>query len=258
MIRYILVDDEPKTLARVKARIDNISKDYQLQHIASYNSSLKASQEIEADSYDLLIVDFEMPVYNGIELAQKIAQNKKIVFLTSTTNNEKLVINSLDISGYLSKPFDIDEFILILKNKILGKISQKSAEIKIQHLTLTIGKLKEIRMNLSDVFYITTALIPEGITEKGKNAEKPQKNCVHFFGANDNILFEDIRINIKDVDTQLSTFGFVKISQQTIINLNHVKEKDHLNLHLYSTSHDFEISPKEKNNVTNMINEHLN
>lgn len=256
MIRYILVDDDPNILARVKSKLEAISQDYGLKHIASYHSSLKASQEIDVDSYDLLIVDFEMPVYNGIELAQKIAQDKKIVFLTSTTNNAELVINSLDVSGYLNKPFDIDEFILILKNRILGKIEQQNSKLEKQHLTLPIGKLKEIRINPFDVFYITTALIPKGITEKERNAEKPQKNCVHFFGANDKILFEDVRINIKDVDTQLRPYGFVKISQQTIVNLNHVKEKNHLNLHLYRTCHGFEISTKEKDKVTDMINQH--
>ena len=173
MIRYILVDDAPKTLEKVKEKIDSISKDFDLQHIDSYNSSKKAFENIQEDDYDLLIVDFEMPVYNGIELAQKVASNKKIIFLTSTTDNERLVINSLDISGYLSKPFEIEEFKNILKNKIIGKVNSNSLYYKKEIIAITTSETQDIIVYPDKTFYITTSR-----NIKGKQSKK---NYIHFF-----------------------------------------------------------------------------
>lgn len=238
MIRYILVDDEPKTLERVKIKIDTISKDYQLQHVKSYNSSKLAFENIKESDFDLLIVDFEMPVYNGLELAQKIAPNKKIIFLTSTTNNEKRIINKLDISGYLSKPFDLEEFQDILKNKILGKINSLRLHKKEGLITLRIGTNKDVRFLPESVYYISTS--------KNINGEQPNKNYVHIYGKNDTLIFKNVRKNINELIGELSDFNFEKINQSTIINMSHIKERDNANINLFDSKETFEVTAKEK------------
>lgn len=237
MIRYILVDDHPKILERVKSKIDSIANDYQLKHVSSFNSSKKAYEEINADDYDLLIVDFEMPVYNGIELAQKIATNKKIVFLTSTIDNEKRAINSLDISGYLNKPFDIDEFEVILKNKIIGK-TNSSILPRTKHITLHIGAHKDVRFLQDQAYYISTSRNIKGT--------QPNKNCVHIYGKNDNVLFANVRISISALHKELTNDNFEKISQSTIINMAHIKERDNTNISLFDCKESFEVTDKEK------------
>lgn len=237
MIRYILVDDNPKVLERVKAKIDAIDNDYQLEHIDSYSSSKKAFEEVNEADYDLLIVDYEMPVYNGIELAKKIATNKKIIFLTSTSNNEKKAINSLDVSGYLSKPFELEEFLDILKNKIIGKIHNKITK-KNDFITLAIGSNKDIRFTPDKVYYISSS--------KNINGEHAVKNYVHFYGKNDELLFKNVRGRIKDLMKELSHYNFEKITQSTIINMSHVKERDNTNISLFDCKQPFEITKKEK------------
>ncbi|WP_452226473.1 LytR/AlgR family response regulator transcription factor [Lacinutrix cladophorae] len=257
MIRYILVDDEPKTLKRVKTKIDRIAKDYELKHIASYDSSKKAFQEINEDAYDLLIVDFEMPVYNGMELAQKIATNKKIVFLTATTDNEKRVINRLDISGYLSKPFDIEEFEDILKHKVIGKIETKKTYTKGNVFMLPVSKTKNIGIYPADIYIISSALISTGkqiLNKTEIKAKKPEDNNVHLYGKDSEILFPDIRITISKLETLLKDLGFAKINQSTLVNINYIKNIDNRNLELYDCKEPLEISVKEKTLFLNIIN----
>ena len=258
MIRYILVDDNPNILDRVKTEIDKLSKDYELQHIKSYDSSRKAYEEINEEDFDLLIVDFEMPVYNGIELAQKTAANKKIIFLTSTTDNEKKVINSLDISGYLSKPFDSEEFETILKNKVIGKINNKKTYQKGDLVMLPISKNKNMGIYPEDIYFISSALISTGhklVNGKQVKVEKPEGNLVHFYGKNSEVIFEDIRITISDLEAKLSYLGFRKINQSILVNTNYIRNIDNRNLELYYCKEPFEISPKEKtlflNNIIN-------
>ncbi|PKH52155.1 hypothetical protein CXF68_16300 [Tenacibaculum sp. Bg11-29] len=236
MIRYILVDDNPKILEKVKAKISTIANDYELDHIASFSSSKKAFEEVNEAGYDLLIVDFDMPVYNGIELAQKIATNKKIIFLTSTTNNEKLIINNLDISGYLSKPFEIDEFKCILKNKIIGKIKPKINTRK--NISLEKGSSNYV-FNPEDAFYITTAKIGN---------EQSKKNYVSIYGKNDTVLIANIRFTITELSEKLRGYNFQKISKSTLVNLNHVKSTIGKEIKFHHSKQIFEMTDNEKPN----------
>lgn len=238
MIRYILVDDDPNILERVKTKIDSLPKEYELQHKKSFDSSKKAYQEINEDDFDLLIVDFEMPVYNGIELAQKIANGKKIIFLTGESNREKQVINNLDISGYLSKPFDIEEFEAIIKNKIIGKVRTVKTYSQSDLMTLNLGSKRDIRFKAEQVYYITTSI--------NINGEKPDKNYVHIYGKNDKVIFRNVRISINELNQILAHYNFKKNNQSTIINMAHVNERDNSNISLFDTKETFEITAKEK------------
>jgi DNA-binding LytR/AlgR family response regulator len=231
MIRYIIVDDNPKVLEKVKAKIDTVAHEYELEHIASFNSSKKAFQEVNQADFDLLIVDFEMPVYNGIELAKKIANDKKIIFLTSTTDNEKLVINNLDISGYLSKPFEIEEFQQILKNKIFGKINIETKFKKGDRLTIAIGPTQDIGFYPDETFYIRTNI---------------SKNYVDFYGEQDKIKVTKVRITIKELSEKLKPYGFEKINQSTIVNLSKINKRYNKILTLVNCEEEFMIGDNEK------------
>jgi CheY-like chemotaxis protein len=237
MIRYLLVDDEPKTSEFVKEKIDSIANDYDLKHVASYSSSKQAYEEVNPSDFDLLIVDFEMPVYNGLELAAKIASDKKIIFLTSTTQNEKKVINTLDISGYMSKPFDIEELQIILKNKIIGKINRTFQKGDL--ITLSSGKNKDIGLFPDKTYYISNS-------RNSKNKHTPKPNYVAIYGKNDTLDFKNIRSSINELAEKLNCYGFEKINSSTIINTAFIKERDNKNLKLQNTSETFVISDTHK------------
>ncbi|WP_298517543.1 response regulator [uncultured Kordia sp.] len=237
-IRYILVDDDLKTIQFVKTKIDRIAADYELEHIASYTSSKKAYEEVKPDSFDVLLVDFQMPVYNGIQLAEKIAASKKIIFLTSTTGKQAEIINNLEITGYLSKPFELEEFEKILQKKVIGKINTSSFLQNDTYLSIPIGTNKDIGISPEQVFYISKA--------RNRNSEQPKKNCVHIYGKNDVIIHKDVRLTIAKFSELLAPYKFEKISQNTIINMSHIKERDNRNIELYHTQETFEVTEKEK------------
>jgi len=245
MIRYIIVDDDPKVLDWVKNKIDTIAPFFELQHIKSYDSSKKAYENVDVAGFDLLIVDYEMPVYNGIELAQKIAENKKIIFLTSTINNGPKMMNALDVSGYMSKPFDIDEFQDVLKKKVIGKINKNQIAQEHQTITLNIGVNKDIRFTPDQLYYASTSRTSIG--------EQPNKNCVHFYGKNDTILFKNVRISINELQNILAPYNYEKIKQSTIINSKYLKERDNSNLQLHDCKETFEITFKQKSSLISKL-----
>lgn len=241
MIKYILVDDEPKILERVKRKIDTIAKDYDLVHVASYSSSKKAYEELENKDYDLLIVDFEMPAYSGMELAEKVASDKKIVFLTSTVDNEQRVINTLDIAGYLSKPLELEKFEVILKNKIIGKINKTKISSKNNVITLKVGVNKDIGFYPERTYYIRTS----------------KKNCINFYGKHDELLEKNVRVNVNTLIKKLKYYNFEKINQGTIINAGHLKHRDNKDLSLQDCKETFKISDSEKEGFINKLRKSL-
>lgn len=70
--------------------------------------------------FHLLIIDIQLPGMNGFELAEKIiSENDTIPFLFLTARNEKKDrLRGLKIGAddYISKPFDIDELVLRIRN----------------------------------------------------------------------------------------------------------------------------------------------
>ncbi|MGO4912044.1 LytR/AlgR family response regulator transcription factor [Leeuwenhoekiella sp. W20_SRS_FM14] len=230
MIRYILVDDDQKTLERVKVKIDSIAKDYDLKHIANYSSSKAAAESITQDSYDLLIVDFEMPVFNGLELAEKIAVGKKVIFLTSTKDNEKRVINAIDIAGYLTKPFEIQEFENVLKKKILINYNTAKNHQNTQNYFLSVSKNRDINIVLDKVYYI----------------RKGRQNYVNVYGYKDEIIFKNVRRTISDLAKELECLNFITINQSVIVNKNWIKERDNSYVELFDCKESFEIKQSFK------------
>ena len=184
-----------------------------------------------------------MPVFNGIELAKRIAQNNQVIFLTSTTDNEKLVINAINIVGYLNKPFDVNEFIVILKNKIVGKQNRGTSPKK--SLDIQISITRDIRFKPESAYYITTI--------RNHKGEHPEKNCVHIYGKDDTLLFKNVRKSINWLYMQLEMHHFEKISQSTIINMSHIKERDNVNLELYDCGENFEIKSSFKQSIITKI-----
>jgi DNA-binding response OmpR family regulator len=77
---------------------------------------------LHKNKYDILLIDVSMPEMDGFELANHILKiNKHTPFLFLTARNEKKDrLHGLKIGAddYISKPFDVDELVLRIKNII--------------------------------------------------------------------------------------------------------------------------------------------
>lgn len=75
--------------------------------------------------YSLVIIDIQLPDFNGFELARKIVtHDKNAYFLFLTARKEKKDrILGLDMGAmdYITKPFDIDELVLRIRNIVRRK-----------------------------------------------------------------------------------------------------------------------------------------
>lgn len=76
-------------------------------------------------TYSLVIIDIQLPDFNGFDLAQKIvAHDKNAYFLFLTARKEKkdrLLGLDMGAMDYITKPFDIDELVLRIRNIVRRK-----------------------------------------------------------------------------------------------------------------------------------------
>lgn len=82
----------------------------------------EAVQLAEGNSFDLILMDLEMPVMDGLEAAKAIRQleayhSVPIIALTAHSLPEKLrEIAAAGMNGYVVKPFDIDKLRAVLQS----------------------------------------------------------------------------------------------------------------------------------------------
>src|SRR4029078_8279251 len=79
--RILIVDDETDVVIPLKFGLEVNGF-----VVETYNNPLKALSDFRANSYDLLLLDIEMPEMNGFELysrLQQIDHNVKICFITA-------------------------------------------------------------------------------------------------------------------------------------------------------------------------------
>lgn len=100
-----------------------------LECLTTYENEVKASKNKQANPYDAVILDYEMPKKNGFETAKEILSmmpNQKILFITAFGDE---ILTKMDFKGnnvgLIQKPFNS----LDLINKVEG-FSQLNDGIK--------------------------------------------------------------------------------------------------------------------------------
>ena len=105
-VNILIVDDEPRNLDVLESIL--YRPDYRLVRATSANDALL--KLVDGD-FAVLVLDINMPVMNGIDLANLIKQRKKtqripILFLTAYYQDEKFVLEGYGVGAvdYLTKP----------------------------------------------------------------------------------------------------------------------------------------------------------
>ena len=107
MMKCIVVDDEKIILDEICAMIGQTEIEIQ----RSFQDPHEALENIKALNPDVVFLDIEMPGFNGVELAKKIAgfdPNIQIVFVTAY---EQYALKAFEVSAvhYLLKPLTQDK-----------------------------------------------------------------------------------------------------------------------------------------------------
>lgn len=106
MEKILIVDDSPSNLASIE---NALKDDYEL---VSVTSGLHALRFLDNHKADLMLLDIEMPIMNGLQTLQKVRERAhlrdlKVILLTARKDENTVVSGfKLGISDYITKPID--------------------------------------------------------------------------------------------------------------------------------------------------------
>lgn len=104
--KILVVDDSPSNLAAIE---NALSDEFE---VVAVTSGLHALHFLDTHKADLLLLDIEMPIMNGLQTLHKIRERAhlrdlKVILLTARKDEQTVVQGfKLGISDYITKPID--------------------------------------------------------------------------------------------------------------------------------------------------------
>lgn len=224
--RILLVEDERDLGNVVKQYLEIM--DFEVEWSLNGKSAY-ATYAASPNNFDLLVIDVQLPGMNGFDLASKIQKhNPDIPYLFLTARAEKKDrINGLSIGAddYITKPFDIDELVLRIKNiikrqkpgKPIPVTTEQTATTSIDAITFgdVIFQKHLLKIKVgnkpSAALTVKEAELLEFLYQHRNTILKREDILVQLWGENDYFIGRSLDVFISRLRKQLSSSEKVSI-----------------------------------------------
>ncbi|MFA6007898.1 MAG: response regulator transcription factor [Candidatus Shapirobacteria bacterium] len=143
-MKILLVEDEHRIAQSIKKGLEQerMAVDVAYDGIEGYDLAID-------EEYDVIVLDLMLPGMNGLEICDKLRQNKKetpILILTARGQVEDKVEGlNKGADDYLTKPFAFEELIARIRALIRRPQNIKDELLKIDELSLNVSSFEVIR-----------------------------------------------------------------------------------------------------------------
>ena len=210
LLTAVIIDDEEDSVNLLRIQLQKYCP--QISEIFTFNSPLKALQEIELLKPDLVFLDIEMPELNGFQFLEKLMPlSFSVVFITAYN---EFAIKAFRFSAldYLVKPIYVEDLMEAVKKAVnAGKPSDGQLDLLQKQMQLervnkiAVSSLSGIVfINLDDILYV----------------EASSNYSILVLLDGEKVI---VSKTLKDVQEILENRHFFRIHRQWIINLNRVK-----------------------------------
>jgi DNA-binding LytR/AlgR family response regulator len=221
-IKCLIVDDEP--IARQIVR--NYCQQLPFLTVAEEcENALEAMNFLRQNTVQILFLDINMPVLNGLSLLKTLTQKPKVV-LTTAYKDYALDAFELNVSDYLLKPFSFERF--------LKAVQKVQTELEAEQEKPT--ELNQVSPSVPTVsgFHTSISEPEDGIFLKiGKTIFRFSFQNILFCEAQQNytrivMLDQDVRIyqSLSQIEEQLPPSVFLRTHRSFIVNKNKVSKID--------------------------------
>jgi two-component system, LytTR family, response regulator len=246
MIRSIIIDDEPHGRQSIKDALLKYCPGVSI--VALCEDAQRGLQAIREFEPDLIFLDIQMPGMSGFALLQQLSPvTFQVIFVTSY---DQYAVKAFKFSAldYLLKPLNPDELI-----QAIHKVKDKSEVTNITH---------RFEALLNNIHF------------KAGKIEKvaiPTHDGIDFFNTDDIIYCqadgsyttlymvnhrkELVARTLKDFENLLSTSGFCRVHNSSLISLKHVQKyvKGEGGYVILSEGHHADISRRKKEEFLNIL-----
>ena len=118
-VNCLVADDEPIAREIVENYCTHLPM---LKVVASCSNALEAKAVMQKEKIDILFLDINMPVLDGISFLKTIQHKPQVIF---TTAYKEYALNAFDLAAadYLLKPFSFERFIVAV-DKAIERLSK--------------------------------------------------------------------------------------------------------------------------------------
>ena len=119
IMKILIVDDNKQTTSMLSKFFD-----YEGHKTVVTNDPMDGLRHIQEEQYDVVLLDINMPKFNGFNIIQILATNEILkdqnIFLFSGAdyleNKIKDFLMRDGVNGFLKKPIDLDELLTVITN----------------------------------------------------------------------------------------------------------------------------------------------
>lgn len=105
-INCIAIDDEPLAIEKIKSFAGQLS---QLKMVATFTSPPAALEFIRNNDVELIFLDIQMDLMNGIQMLEKLISRPQIIFITAYSEYAPKAFD-LSVTDFLLKPYTFERF----------------------------------------------------------------------------------------------------------------------------------------------------
>ncbi|MDE5420635.1 LytTR family DNA-binding domain-containing protein [Ancylomarina sp. DW003] len=149
-INCLIVEDEPLSQEVLESYINNC---HELKLCGICKDAMQANSILHNENIDLIFLDINMPIINGIEWLKSLDQNSEVIFTTAYPEYavEGFDLNALD---YLLKPFSFDRFLKSINKFTATKKHTKTTQSDTSKTIWVKSNKKSYPIKLSELIYI--------------------------------------------------------------------------------------------------------
>lgn len=202
-IKCIIIDDEPLARELIKSYVD---KTPALSLEGSFDSGADAIKTVMSGDIDIVFLDINMPMLNGIEFAGVIPQRTRIIYITAYEQYalQGFKVNALD---YLLKPVSYAEFM-----KAVGKAIEwiklrdtyESVSSAPSGLLTVKAESRLIQLHTETILYVEV-----------------QNDRVIFYRKDSDPVAS--LMSMKEIEDMLPPDKFMRIHRSFIVNLSNIE-----------------------------------
>ncbi len=217
MIKAIIVDDE-KNAREVIAEIINECFD-EIKIVAQTGDVKSSIEEITEQNPSLLFLDIDLPDGTGFDILRKIDyKNIKVVFITA---HQEHAIKAIKFSAFdfILKPVNTGELVKTVR-RVLDEKNAENNTLQFETILANFGnsmpELKKIVLKTSDKIHL--------INVKDIIRCEAENNYTVFHLINRSKIM--VSKTIKTYESLLSEYGFLRVHQSHLVNLNYIQHFD--------------------------------
>ena len=152
-VNCLIIDDEPLAINVIKNHIKEIDN---LNVIDTFNSAIDALSFMKSNTVDLLFLDINMPLLDGLDFIKSL-DKKPMIIITTAYSEYAIKTYELEVLDYLMKPISFPRFLKAVNRAFKELNSNLTSNIKVAkraHIFIKVDKKKMQKIYLDEILII--------------------------------------------------------------------------------------------------------